>query len=70
MAENLPGAGALARLGALDAWVRRLPAAPEPAAMHELLTHVVDETAAICDTIGRELLGSGPPPASPGAVES
>jgi uncharacterized alpha-E superfamily protein len=69
-AEDLPGGEALARLGALDTWVRRLGTAPDPAAMHEYLTHVVDETAAICDTIGRELLGYGPAPAAAGAVES
>jgi uncharacterized alpha-E superfamily protein len=69
-ATGLPGGEALARLGALDAWVRRVGSAPDPAGMHELLTHVVDETAAICDTMGRELLGYGPPPTHPGAVES
>jgi len=34
-------------------------------ALHELLTRVVDETHAICDEIGSELLGS-PPPAAAG----
>jgi hypothetical protein len=34
-----------------------------------MLTHVVDETAAICETIGRELLGYGAP-ASQVATES
>jgi hypothetical protein len=29
--------------------------------LHELLTHVVDETHGICDEIGRELLGEVAP---------
>jgi uncharacterized alpha-E superfamily protein len=66
--DALPGAGALARLGALDAWVRALPV--DAAGLHEALTHVVDEIAAIGDTVGREFLGYGPAPTAPAPVES
>jgi uncharacterized alpha-E superfamily protein len=58
--RDLPGGVSLERLGALDAWVRALGTAPEPAELHAILTHVVDETAAICDTIAHELLGYEP----------
>jgi hypothetical protein len=29
--------------------------------VHDVVTHVVDEVHEICETIGRELLGSTPP---------
>jgi uncharacterized alpha-E superfamily protein len=67
---DLPGCESLARLGGLDAWVRRVGAAPDSAEMHAQLTHVVDETAAICDTLGRELFGYGTSAEVPGNVES
>jgi hypothetical protein len=53
-----PGGRALDRLRRLDEWVQALP--PALPALHDVLTHVVDETAAICDTIGVELLGHAP----------
>jgi uncharacterized alpha-E superfamily protein len=53
--HDLPGGRALERLRLLDEWVRALPA--DVAAVHDELTHVVDEIAAICDTMGVELLG-------------
>jgi uncharacterized alpha-E superfamily protein len=57
-AIGLPGADCLERLRAFDAWIgSQRAAALGEGAIHELLTHVVDETAAICDAIGRELLG-------------
>ena len=57
----------LAHLRALEALVASEAApAVQNGALHELLTRVVDETHAICDEIGRELLGS-PPPADDGA---
>jgi uncharacterized alpha-E superfamily protein len=67
--HDLPGGQALARLRALDAWVQGASwfTAGEP--LHDKLTHVVDETAAICDTINRELFGVGRP-AALGLVES
>jgi uncharacterized alpha-E superfamily protein len=58
--RDLPGGASLERLGALDAWMRGLGKAPEPAELHAILTHVVDEIAAICDTIAHELLGYEP----------
>jgi uncharacterized alpha-E superfamily protein len=39
-------------------------AAVEKGRLHDLLTHVVDETHAICDEVGRELLGHAPSAAS------
>lgn len=56
----LPGGSTIARLGALEAWLARKTAvtlAHED--IHTLLTHVVDETAAICDGIRIDLLGLG-----------
>jgi len=55
--HELPGGISLERLRVLDAWVeaRRI----EPLAgsgVHDLLTHVVDEVHAICDSLGKELL--------------
>jgi len=59
---TLPGGDSLQRLHALLRWVTDLAGDPfEPARLHEMLTYVVDETSAICDGIGRELLGYGPP---------
>ena len=56
-----PGAGSLERLRQLDTWIaEQRSAALQPGAIHDLLTHVVDETAAICHGIGQELLGEGP----------
>jgi uncharacterized alpha-E superfamily protein len=54
--RDRPGAASLARLGALAAWLEGADMGGG-ATLHEILTHVVDETAAICDTIGEELLG-------------
>jgi uncharacterized alpha-E superfamily protein len=62
--DSLPGGAALKRLRALDEWVRALPTAGGGAALHDVLTHIVDETAGICETIGTELLGYAPPPAA------
>jgi len=63
---SLPGGQSLDRLRALDEWLRVLPPTTggDPTAMHEALTHIVGETAAICDTIGVELLGYDPPRAA------
>lgn len=60
---HLPGGGAVDRLHAFDAWVDALT--PEDlggAAIHEVLTHVVDEVSSVCDKIGSELLGYGRAP--------
>jgi uncharacterized alpha-E superfamily protein len=64
---KLPGQQALARLRVLDAWVSGLSAVNGSADMgglHAVLTHVVDETSAICQAIGLELLGYQPAPAA------
>jgi uncharacterized alpha-E superfamily protein len=56
--RTLPGGVTLERLRVLDEFVtarRRGPDAGE--SVHELLTHVVDETSAICDSLAKELLG-------------
>jgi uncharacterized alpha-E superfamily protein len=59
----LPGGATLKRLHALYQGVTdKALGGFEPARLHELLTYVVDETAAICDGIGQELLGYGPQP--------
>ncbi|MEO7733141.1 MAG: alpha-E domain-containing protein [Kofleriaceae bacterium] len=57
-AHDLPGGVALERLRVLDTWVSARRSEPLPgAAVHDLLTHVVDEVHEICETVGRELLG-------------
>jgi uncharacterized alpha-E superfamily protein len=57
-----PGAESLERLRALDTWIAaQRPAALEAGPIHALLTRVVDESATICDAIGRELLGQPAP---------
>jgi uncharacterized alpha-E superfamily protein len=61
---GLPGARSAARLRALAEWVAALDRDFDVAGLHELLTHVVDETAAIAGVIGTELLGYAPSPAA------
>ncbi len=57
---GLPGGDTLAQLARLDAWVASLPEAlPD---LHGILTYIVDETARIAATMGRELLGYEPTP--------
>jgi hypothetical protein len=54
------------QLHLLHQWVAdRASEVLDPLSVHAALTHVVDETATICDGIGRELLGYGPPDSSP-----
>ncbi len=57
--RELPGGQTLERLRILDEWIRGVTV--EGANLHDLLTHVVDETAAVCDGLGRELFGTPPP---------
>jgi uncharacterized alpha-E superfamily protein len=58
----LPGGQSLQRLHGLDVWLQRTSAESlDPSVVHEVLTHVVDETAAIGDSLGRELFGYAPP---------
>lgn len=61
--HTLPGGASLERLRILDAWVTaREKESLSGAAVHDLLTHVVDEVHEICGTLGTELLGSGRAP--------
>jgi uncharacterized alpha-E superfamily protein len=63
---TLPGGQSLERLQVLDQWVADRSLDPFDAfAVHNALTHIVDETSTICDGIGHELLGYGPPDGSP-----
>jgi uncharacterized alpha-E superfamily protein len=57
--ESLPGAAAQDRLRLLADELLRpgVEGRLEGAGLHDLLTHVVDESAAICELIGLELLG-------------
>ena len=58
--HELPGGAALEQLRILDAWVAARHAdALAGSAVHDLLTHVVDEVSEICGTLGTELLGAG-----------
>jgi uncharacterized alpha-E superfamily protein len=60
-ATDLPGGRSLERLRVLARWLDEQAAEPfDASGLHALLTHVVDETAAICAGIGVELLGYDP----------
>jgi uncharacterized alpha-E superfamily protein len=67
--RHLPGAAALERLRGLQEEVERSTGRLEQGGMHHLLTHVVDEGAAICNVIGQELLGSAPTSDAPAAPQ-
>ena len=57
--HELPGGVSLERLRVLDTWVAARQQEPlDGAAVHDLLTHVVDEVHEICGTLGKELLGA------------
>jgi uncharacterized alpha-E superfamily protein len=57
--HELPGGASLERLRILDTWVAARGTEPlAGAAVHDLLTHVVDEVHEICSTLGKELLGA------------
>ena len=66
----LPGAETAARLEALAGWLRARASAPLGPHIHEVLTHVVDETAAVCLGLSRELFGYGPVSIRPPAPEA
>jgi uncharacterized alpha-E superfamily protein len=57
--ETGPARDSYARLAALEAWLDRRAMAFAPEEIHQLLTHVVDETAVVCAAIGKEI--QGPP---------
>ncbi|MBC7794258.1 MAG: alpha-E domain-containing protein, partial [Clostridia bacterium] len=55
-ATDLPGGATLERLRVLEQWLAvQTPAGLAPSDIHDLLTHIVDEAAAICDGIATEL---------------
>jgi len=57
--HDLPGGISLERLRVLDAYVSERRKEPlDASAVHDLLTHVVDEVHAIGGTLGQELLGA------------
>jgi uncharacterized alpha-E superfamily protein len=57
--HTLPGGVTLERLRVLDAWVGARNGEPlSSAAVHDLVTHVVDEVHEICGSLGKELLGA------------
>lgn len=59
-ADELPGGQTLEQMRALDAWLDEMtPDLLAGGGLHAALTHVVEETAAICSGLGRELLGHG-----------
>jgi uncharacterized alpha-E superfamily protein len=59
--HELPGGQSLERLRVLDTWVaaRQRESLDGGGAVHELLTHVVDEVHSIGIMLGKELLGAG-----------
>jgi uncharacterized alpha-E superfamily protein len=60
---SLPGGETLVRLAALDRWVNERSADGTLGDVHALCTHVVDEIAAICTGLSRELFGQVGSPA-------
>lgn len=58
----LPGGASQARLQALNRWILDHAAVGADGDIHEMLTHVVDEIAAICTGLGQELFGYAPMP--------
>ena len=63
-ASSLPGGECVARLAELDEWVRQRGADDARAgSIHAVLTHIVDETAAVGNLVSRELFGLGAVPA-------
>ena len=61
------GGAPLARLAALDAWLGERKRDVEPSSIHDLLTHVVDETALVCSDARHAMSGatSAPEPEAP-----
>ncbi|MFO0747954.1 MAG: alpha-E domain-containing protein [Myxococcota bacterium] len=68
---NLPGGESLLKLAKLDAWVQGLgPSELHGTGLHRVLTRIVDDTADIGVTIGRELLGYAPPASAAAAGDA
>ena len=58
--EGIPGGQTLERLRVLDEWLGEMRGESlDPHAVHEVLTHVVDETAGVCNDLAREVFGYG-----------
>jgi uncharacterized alpha-E superfamily protein len=53
---DLPGHDTAVRLAALDAWLHERRGGGKDATIHDVLTHVVDESHAICNGLAEELL--------------
>ena len=62
--ESTDAANAIEVLAGLDAWLGEHARAPLPASIHDLLTHVVDETARVCGAVQQNIFGerTAPPP--------
>jgi len=60
-AHHLPGGQTIERLRVLDEWLAGLtPDAIQPDAVHDLLTHVVDEVSSICNGVSQEIIAYPP----------
>jgi uncharacterized alpha-E superfamily protein len=58
--HQLPGGRALEHMAMLSAYLsEESPAMLTEDRVHDIVTHVVDETAVICDELGREMFGYG-----------
>jgi uncharacterized alpha-E superfamily protein len=58
--HHLPGGRALERIATLSAYLaEESPAMLAQDRVHDIVTHVVDETAVICNELGREMFGYG-----------
>ena len=67
---DLPGLETLERLRGLDGWLRERSPAAGTEDIHGLLTRVVDETNAVRESLGREMLGSALPTRYVPSIES
>jgi len=58
--HQLPGGRALERIAMLSAYLaEESPPMLAEERVHDIVTHVVDETAVICNELGREMFGYG-----------
>ena len=67
-AEARADAGAVDRLQALDGWLDAQQPTLAQASIHELLTHIVDQTSAVCQAVQRGM--SGQPLAQPAPAKT
>jgi len=66
VADKRVDGGAVELLQALDLWLDAQQAALSQVSVHELLTHIVDQTSMVCESVQRGMSGQ---PATPPAVE-